>query len=286
MDLAQYETLLKTEQAARRYFRGFCWSRGRRLCPRCEHRKIYRLAEGRYRCPACGYTFHEFSRRFINNGNLSAREWLRCIKLFELEVPQTQMAVQLGRTYNTVSKAVQSIRGAIMAHALDAHLIFESGLGSSLGTARGKRTKKGPGGGPQRALVFGIIPHGRLIFVDLLPDLTGESIIHLKSNFYMKTASLGSLIYTDRYRHYDALLCCDPSIQHLPHAPHTDKGLFIDSQGGFWKFAKKRLRSSRRVSCRRFALYIKELEFRFNHRDQDIFSIIAAYLCAPVPRLK
>ncbi len=286
MDLSTYEALLRTERAARRYFLGFCWNGGGRSCPRCGCKKIYTLGEGRQRCAACGYTFHDFSRRFINNGNLGARDWLRCIKLFELEVPLPQMAVQLGKSYNTVSKAVQSIRGAIMAQALDANLIFEAGLGSSLGTARVKRLKKGPGGGPQRSLVFGIIPHDRLTFVDLLPDLTGESIVHLKTNFYLKTASLGSLIYTDRYRQYHALLTCAPDILNLPHAPHKDTGLFIDGHGGFWKYAKKRLRSTRRLSCRRIALYIKELEFRFNHRDADIFSLIASHLCALVPRLK
>lgn len=286
MELEHYETLLRTEEAARQYFLSFCWNNDERWCPRCRHGRIYSLSEGRYRCGACGYTFHDFSRRFINNGNLSPREWLRLLKLFELEVSPQQMARQLGRTYNTVSKAVQSLRGAIMAHALDAQLIFESGLGSSLGTARTKRIKKGSGGGPLHALVFGVIPLGRLIFVDLLPDLTDESIIHLKSNFYLKTASLGSLIYTDRYKQYDTLLCCAASIQHIPHAPHNDTGLFVNGQGGFWKYAKKRLKSSRRVSCRNFALYIKELEFRYNHRSDDMFTILASYLCDFVPKLK
>ncbi len=286
MNFIDYEALLQSEDTARSYFASFCWSGGGLYCPKCVCQKVYTLAEGRYRCACCGYTFHDFSRRFLNNGNLSPQDWLRLIKLFELELPLPKIALQLGKSYNTIAKSVQSVRAAIMANSLDAELIFESGLGSSLGTARGKRIKHGPGGGPQKALVFGVIPYGRLAFVDLLPDLTGEALIHLKTTFHLKTASLGGLVYTDKYKKYDALLTCDPSIRNLPHAPHADSSLYIDGRKGFWKFAKKRLKSSRRVSCKYMALYLKELEFRFNYRDQDMFSRIAASLCSLVPRLK
>lgn len=286
MNFIDYEAYLQSEETAKAYFVSYCWPKGDLYCTKCKCQKVYRLAEGRYRCACCGYTFHDFSRRFINNGNLNARDWLRLIKLFELEVPLPQMARQLGKSYNTIAKSIQSVRAALMAQALDADRIFASGLGSSLGTARGKRLQHGPGGGPQRSLVFGVIPYGKLAFVDLLPDLTGETIIHLKTTFHLKTAYLGGIVYTDKYKKYDALLTCDPEIRELAHAPHTDSSLYIDGQKGFWHFAKKRLKSSRRVSCKHLALYLKEIEFRFNYRDEDMFSRIAACLCGLVPRLK
>ncbi|MGE4298088.1 MAG: transposase [Desulfovibrionaceae bacterium] len=196
------------------------------------------------------------------------------------------MAEQLGMAYNTVVKALKTIRGAIMANALDAAIIFDVGLGSSLGTARTKKTKKGPGGGPQRALVFGVIEQGGWVFVDLIPELTAEAVIHFKTNFHLKTATLGSIVYTDRYRHYTTLILCDPAISRLPHLRHRDKGLQADTAKGFWTYAKERLRRHQGIVSRHFPLYIKELEFRYNHRNEDIFPLLASYLCAFVPRLK
>ncbi|MDO8531386.1 MAG: DDE transposase, partial [Dehalococcoidia bacterium] len=39
------------------------------------------------------------------------------------------------------------------------------------------------------------------------------------------------------------------------------------------------------VSPQRFPLYLKELEFRYNHRQEDIFPRLVQYLCDFVPNL-
>jgi transposase len=38
------------------------------------------------------------------------------------------------------------------------------------------------------------------------------------------------------------------------------------------------------VSENRFPLYLKELEFRYNHRTGDLFDQVANYLCDLVPK--
>ena len=47
-------------------------------------------------------------------------QWLSIIKLFELEVSVRKMAAQMNLAYNTVYRAVRTIRCAILAHAPDA----------------------------------------------------------------------------------------------------------------------------------------------------------------------
>jgi transposase len=51
----------------------------------------------------------------------------------------------------------------------------------------------------------------------------------------------------------------------------------------FWAFAKERLIKFHGVSKRNFPLYLKEMEFRYNYRDKNIFEILAKYLCNLVP---
>jgi transposase len=192
------------------------------------------------------------------------------------------MAEQLGVTYNTAYKAVTTLRMAILAHSLDARLIIRSIEGLEF-TKSGKfhldmSTRTGG-----RMPVFGIVERGPHVFADLIPELDGDSIIHFKMNFHLKTASLGKIIYTDRFKQYSALLVGGSHLSALYNIRHADKGLFIDSSKGFWSFSKDWFRRLKGISPRNFPLYIKELEFRYNYKNDDIFSILAQYLCAMVP---
>jgi len=124
MDLDTYYKLISSEQAARKYLSRKCRKNGHRFCPRCKQRKLYKLADERYRCSRCDYTFHDFSGRWINYGRLSAVQWLSLIKLFELEVSVRKMSLQLGLSYRAVYGAVSAIRMAILSHAEDAQSLL------------------------------------------------------------------------------------------------------------------------------------------------------------------
>ena len=49
-------------------------------------------------------------------------------------------------------------------------------------------------------------------------------------------------------------------------------GVYINGIEGFWSFAKERLMKYHGVNPAKFPLYLKELEFRYNHRDRDLFA--------------
>ena len=65
----------------------------------------------------------------------------------------------------------------------------------------------------------------------------------------------------------------------VDHQHHFAKGrVYINGLEGFWSYAKERLHRHHGISPERFPLYIKELEFRFNHRQQDIFPILIDFI--------
>ena len=41
---------------------------------------------------------------------------------------------------------------------------------------------------------------------------------------------------------------------------------------GFWSFAKERLMKYHNVNPMKFPFYLKEFEFRYNHRNGDLFN--------------
>jgi transposase len=59
--------------------------------------------------------------------------------------------------------------------------------------------------------------------------------------------------------------------------------VYINTLEGFWAYAKERLIKFHGVSKDYFPLYLKEMEFRYNHRQESIFELITKYLCDLVP---
>jgi len=47
--------------------------------------------------------------------------------------------------------------------------------------------------------------------------------------------------------------------------------VYINGIEGFWSFAKERLMKYHGVNPKKFPLYLKELEFRYNHQHHDLY---------------
>jgi transposase len=280
MDLRTYEKLISREVAARTYVLGLCWPNHQRFCPRCRCRKLYRLRDGRRRCARCRYTFQELSGRWIHRGALSPGEWLRLVKLFELEVSPRKMAVQLGLAYRTVYRAVMTIRLAILAHAREGAELLSGEVEMDESYFGGYRKGTRGRGAAGKVPVFGILEREGKVFVEALPNIKARTVLGLA----VAKVRRGSIVYTDRFQIYDSLMFCGYRHLQVDHRVHFAQGrVTINGLEGFWSWAKERLMKHHGISPRRFPLYLKELEFRYNHRDEDIFSLVTRYLCDLVP---
>jgi transposase-like protein len=54
---------------------------------------------------------------------------------------------------------------------------------------------------------------------------------------------------------------------------------------GFWSYAKTWLYHYRGVPKQYFHMYLKEIEFRFNHRNEDLFRLLANTMVKTVPNV-
>jgi transposase len=276
-----FEMLEVDETLAHEHIRRICWNGGQISCPKCRGSKIYHLSEQRYRCPHCTYTFHDFSRRWINVGGLSSSQWVSLSGYFASELTANQMARAMNISYNTAYKAMTTLRLAILAQALDSRQFMGRDAEIDLGVEYVPAPRYQPS---NKVPVFGILERLGLVFVDLIPGLQGETLFHFHINFHLRMARMGKLVYTDRYKQYDTIIACgDDSLpyrilQGRKEPPSIDSG-----KHGFWNFAKKKLQRYSGITPRRFPLYIKELEFRYNHRNEDIRPLLLESLCCFVP---
>lgn len=282
MDFGRFESLVKSESAARRYVLGFCFKNHQRICPRCGSRKHYKLSDGRRRCARCRYTFHDLSGRWINHGDLSLRQWLWLVKLFELELSTRKIAQQISINYDTAYKAITTLRLAIAAHAADAELLLSGEVEMDESYFGGKRKGKRGRGAGAKIPVFGILEREGQVFVEVVPNVQARTVLGLT----VKKVRRGTIVYTDRFQIYDTLMFCGYRHLQVDHQTRFASGkVYINGLEGFWSYAKERLIKHHGIWPKRFPLYLKELEFRYNHRHQDIFPMLVSYLCDLVPDL-
>ena len=276
MDLKSFSFILRGERGVKRYLVKACWKDYVRFCIRCRTRKIYRIRRDRYRCSQCGYEFSDFAGRWINKVKVPPRDWLWLIKLFELGISARKVSQQLGISYPTVHKAFHLIRQSITAHSGNADSLLD-GEGE-----RGKTYFENRGEGRRvenfktTFQVFGILVSKGFVKLEPLPNLSAEAVLNLT----VKTARRNSIAYTDRWGSYDALIFCGDKHLTIDYRRRFSRArVHINGVNGFWSYVKERMNKFHGVSKERFPLYLKEMEFRYNHRHESIFNTLVDYLC-------
>lgn len=282
MDLNSFATLIRHENTARLFLVKSCWKNYRRFCIRCRCYNIYRIAGKRYRCKRCGYTFHDFSGRWINRLRISCKQWLWIIKLFELELSARKISQQVDLSYPTVLKAVNVIRMAILAHYGNNQDLLKGEVELDESYFGGKRKGKRGRGAFNKVPVFGILERNGIVKVEPVNDVKAETLLNLT----VKTVRRGSIVYTDKFRSYDSLMFCGYRHLKVDHKKRFASGkVYINGLEGFWSYAKERLIKYHGVSKENFPLYLKEMEFRYNYRHKSIFNQLVKFLVNLVPVL-
>ncbi len=277
MDLRSFEYLIQNEQSVRDYLVRACWKHYARFCIRCRARKIYRIRRDRYRCGQCGYEFSDFTGRWLNGIKLPAKDWLWLVKLFELEISARRTSQQLGISYPTVLKAFHLIRQSISAHSKNGDLF----LGGEIEAGQAyfnKDRRLGNSDAPShnQVPVLGILERKGKVNVEVLRDVSPEAVLNLT----VKKVKTGSIVYTDKYRTFDALMFCGYKHVKVDRKRFSRDNVYINELEGFWSFAKERIDKFHGVSKEKFPFYLKEMEFRYNHRQQPIFETLVHYICA------
>ena len=282
MDLKSFQFIVRTENTARRFLTKLCWKNYRRFCNRCHSFDIYRIADKRYRCKQCGHKFHDFTARWVNRVHISCRDWLWIIKLFELELSARKIAEQVGLSYPTVLKAVTTIRMAIVAVSCGGSDLLGGEIEMDESYLGGRRKGHRGRGAENKVPVFGILERNGVVRVEVLKDVTAQTLLNLT----IKTVRRGSIVYTDKFRSYDALMFCGYRHVKVDHKKYFVNGkVYINGVEGFWSYAKERIIKFHGISKKNFPFYLKEMEFRYNNRDKDIFVLVAQNLCNFVPNL-
>ena len=237
-------------------------------CPFCGEIRIGRVRRSKFKCYHCNKEWGVRRESILEGMKIPFTKFLMAIKLFELDTSVRESAKQLGLAYNTVYHLYQSFRHAIVISDKNSQS-FSGEIEMDESYFGGRRKGNRGRGAAGKIPVFGILERGGKVTVEVVPDVKGDTLLELA----IRKVKRGSLIYTDRFRSYNGLVSYGFKHRRIDHGKRFANGkVYINGIEGFWSFAKERLIKYHGVDPGRFPLYLKELEFRYNHRDSDLFN--------------
>ena len=189
---------------------------------------------------------------------------------FYQQQPAYRVASDLGVNYQTVTRVYHRLRDAIYhfseleAGKLKGEIeIDEAYFG---GKRKGKRGRGARG----KSIVFGLLERNGKVYTKVVEHVTADELMaHVK-----KHTRKGSVYYTDTFRSYNSLKRFGKhhKLNHAKAFAYRGKN-HINGIEGFWSYAKHVLYNYRGVSKYHFPMYLKEVEYRFNHRNENLFKM-------------
>lgn len=274
MNLVELTQYTRTEEEAEDYLRKTGVLQPFTECPYCKGERIGKIRRGLYKCYHCR---KEWSRRRgsrLEQSRVPFQKVLLAIKLFELETSVRKAAKQLGLAYNTTYNLNNLIRQVIIPLTKE-NQRFSGEIEVDESYFGGRRKGKRGRGAANKIPVFGILERGGKVRVDVVEDVKGDTLLSLT----LKKVKRGSLIYTDKFRSYDGLVSYGFKHERIDHGLKFANGkVYINGIEGFWSFAKERLMKYHGIDPGKFPLYLKELEVRYNYRNDDLFDVVIRQL--------
>ena len=219
--------------------------------------------------------------RYAFRARITERQFRHIVRLFALDLDATQIAALSGLNRNTVNRYLRGIRERI-AEYCESQSPFsgEIEVDESYFGARRIKGKRGRGAFGKTA-VFGVFKRNGCVYTEIVPDCRKTTL----QGIIRGRVTLDSVIYSDGWRGYNGLVDVGYG-KHLRVNHGQDEFVrgktHINGIEGFWGFAKSRLNRFRGMNKHTFYLHLKECEFRFNHRKQDMYHLILE-LCRNKP---
>lgn len=249
------------------------------VCPFCGRRRFYIMGRKRIRCRKCRRDHDFLGGTWFGNLRIGYGKWLMLLKLFELEVSARKAGTQMALSYPAVHKAFDIIRHAVVFELAKTDRDLRGEIEADESYFGGKRKgKRGRGAGGKTA-VFGILERGGRVSVSIVKDASAESLL----NETIRKVRRGSIVYTDKWKGYDSLMFCGYKHLNIDHKHKFKQGkVYINGVEGFWSFAKERLIKHHGISKHKFLYYIKEMEWRYNNRNKNLYELMVDYLLGAV----
>ena len=211
--------------------------------------------------------------RYFCRSRISEHQFRQIVRLFSVDLDASQITRLTGLSRNAINRYLKAIRQRLVEYC-DAQSPFqgEVEVDESFFGARRIKGKRGRGA-YGKTIVFGIFQRNGQVYTEIVANCSKATL----QAVIRGRVELESIIYSDGWRGYNGLVDVGYG-KHLRVDHSQDefaKGhTHINGIEGFWGYAKTRLVRFRGMAPSTFNLHLKECEFRFNHRGQDLYKLI------------
>jgi transposase len=190
---------------------------------------------------------------------------------FYLEISASKTAKELEIDYNTAQSRFMQFRGKIAEYCHQEAKKLNGELELDESYFGGKRKGKRGRGAGNKAIVFGILERKGKVHTVIVKDVSAETLMGEIKNKTKK----GSVFYTDTWKSYNSLEQYGKhnKINHGDEE-YADGRNHINGIEGFWSYAKERFHKYHGINRNNYPFYVKEMEFRFNHRKDNVYKLL------------
>lgn len=214
--------------------------------------------------------------RYMKMTHISERKFRTIVKCFSNDCTATVTALLTGVSRPSVNRVFMLLRRRIAETSIaSAKELGEFEVDESYFGARRVRGKRGRGAAGKTP-VFGILKRGGKVFVNIVKNCSKQQLMPIIQGKVLE----GSTVYSDGWKAYDGLLLNGYDHYRVFHsADEFARGKsHVNGIEAFWSFAKRRLSKFNGITDETFVLHLKECEWRWNERGNNLPAILLALL--------
>ena len=218
------------------------------------------------------------TNRYYKCAKISERKLRRIIHYFALDLTAYQTAELIGMTHKSVNEVFLKLRHRIFEESENSSYLSDCIKTNEIAYRTNKENIESQSQTKNKITMFGIYRRQNLILTDFIYET--DKLFQLIDGQQFTAESISD---SESWQKYDGVV----DVVKLKYLRVFNKQKLKgqtkpNGSESFWSFTKRRLQRFNGVPEHTFYLHLKECEFRYNHRQQDINQILLK-LCEKSP---
>ena len=210
--------------------------------------------------------------RYLYRSHISEKKFREILRCFceDLDATKTGTFTKIQR------KTINQIFGKVRLRIFDLCQIEEKFSGEievdeSYFGARRVRGKRGRGA-RGKIPVIGLLKRKGKVFTQIIRNCERKQLLPIIKGQILKN----STVYTDGWTSYDSLVLNGYKHHRIYHSENEfARGKnHVNGIESFWSYTKRRLTKFNGIKKENFVLHLKESEYRWNHKRQNLYQIL------------
>jgi transposase len=212
--------------------------------------------------------------KYLAGAHIAEADFRAVVRCFGQDLPALTAAKLCGLNKNTTHRFYGLLRERVVALAVAEAKPFTRGIveiDESYFGPRRVRGRRGRGAG-RKIPVIGLLKRAGKVFTQIVPNCSKNELLKVVHGQVKGAAT----IHTDGWKAYDGLVL--DGFKHYRVHHHENEFVrgrrHINGIESFWSFAKSRLAKQRGIRRGKFYVHLKESEWRWNHRRDNLYQLL------------